>query len=50
MKTAIIQNTTPAPIQSKYLRQFAFLESVFVFFFGARLVAFFAMPQIPFFK
>ena len=37
------------PIQRMILRQVALLEPVFNFFFGARLVAFFAMPQISIF-
>ena len=37
------------PVQRKILRQFALLEPVFDFFFGARLVAFLAMPQISVF-
>ena len=49
MKTAIKQARTPIPIQRKILRQLALLEPVFDFFFGARLVAFFAMPQISVF-
>ena len=46
MKTAIKQARKPIPVQRKILRQFAELEPVFDFFFGARMVAFFAMPQI----
>jgi hypothetical protein len=48
-KTAIKQARTTIPIQRIILRQFALLEPVFDFFFGARLVAFFAMPRISIF-
>src|SRR6056300_1632723 len=49
IKTAIKQAKAPMPIQRRILRQSALLETVFDFFFGARLVAFFAMPQISVF-
>src|SRR6056300_294409 len=49
IKTAIKQAKAPMPIQRRILRQFALLEPVFDFFCSARLVAFFAMPQISVF-